>query len=150
MKRFLKGAALLAISGLTLVSCSKDDDKGFSFSEEQVQGQWNFSKQRWAINGVWADEEDYDGNESASCPDYVTFNADHTTLQRDYWSSDCAYYSDYAADWSKAGNTIVIDEGDYTTTYNVVALSGTHLTVEESYSEGGVTYIDQYTFVKAN
>ncbi|NMH29348.1 lipocalin family protein [Flavobacterium silvaticum] len=148
MKKLIKSIGLMAFAGLSLVSCSSDDD-GFSFSEDQITGQWAYSKQRYAINGVWSEEMDYEGNESATCPDFWQLNADHTTLERDYWSSECDYYDDTAT-WSKSGNTITIADGDLSGSYNVISLSSTSLVIEETYSEEGFTYIDQYTFVKAN
>lgn len=137
----LASAAVLALS---FNACSSDDSGG-GVSEEKLVGKWEYSTQKFSAAGQTTGEQPYDDNQEGCAKDYITFNADGTFSEGDYWNSACDL-STNTGDWTLNGKQLVAD-GE---TYTVVSVSNTKLKIKMTYTEGGINWVDQYTFTKAD
>ncbi len=136
------------VMALSLTSCS-DDSSGSSVTEEKLVGTWNFSKVKIAAGGQSLGEQDHYENEAGCNADYIKINADNTIVWGDYWSSDCDL-DESTGSWSLDGKDFSFTIDGDAQTGKVTSVSGSKLQIKQTYSEGGVSYTETTTFVKAN
>lgn len=137
MKKFSILLVSVLTLGLTLTSCSGDDD-----SVGSIEGKWNFSKIKYTINGVASPEEDYEDNEPGCNKDYVEFLESGTYTEGDYSGSECELYSE-SGTWTQSGNQVSsIIDGELES-FQILSVSETTLKVKdtEEFEEGTVTVI---------
>lgn len=136
MKKLIYLFLAVAFTGLSLVSCSSDDDGG----SPSVLGKWEYFQEGFVVGG----EEVFTNYEhTAGCnKDYVQFN-DNGTMQDVYYWNDgdgCVEDSD-SYTYSVSGNTI-------TTTFGSESSSGTfsisNNILKVTYTTDGITYVDTY------
>lgn len=132
----MKTKSILFISALTLIgitttSCDKDDDK-YELPAATLTGKWFYSKVGGAVGGVEF-LDNYGGNEDGCSKDYVEFGSNGTFADVDYDSTNapCEVLAD-AGTYALAGNTIVVDFGDGSTTSTLLNLSYTELKVRDN------------------
>jgi lipocalin-like protein len=132
MKKIIILLVIAPILGLLLFSCSSDDggNSSYSSNSEKILGKWNFSRQGEIIDG----EEvmvAYEGNEVGCHKDYIQFKANNELQFGDYDSEvmPCEFFIYYGY-WTKNGNTIIIDDGEFEVTGEILILTTTTLKIK--------------------
>ncbi|RYG39454.1 MAG: hypothetical protein EOO01_29225 [Chitinophagaceae bacterium] len=149
MKKWIKSLGVIAFAGLSLVSCSKDDDGGpFTFNESDLYGRWDFSKESFTVNGAGTPEVDYTGNEVGCNKDFISFATAGNGVEGDYDGNDCTLFDD-AFTWTKTGNDILVNfGGGDTTTFTVLSVNATNLVIQTTETEGSGTFVSTYKLIK--
>lgn len=146
MKKINVFLCAAVVAGMSLTSCSKDDD-GFSVSEEQLVGKWNFKTEQVSAMGISAPEDVYFDNETGCSEDFITLNADGTATWGDY-QSGCTLTTT-TTDWDLNGNNVTMTVDGSAKKFTVESISATTMKAfEEEQFEGG-TMRTTYTFQKA-
>ncbi|RZJ67045.1 MAG: hypothetical protein EOO50_07215 [Flavobacterium sp.] len=146
MKKFSITLASALVLGLSFTSCGSDDNGGGgSVTAEKLAGKWEFSKEKFSINGTAFPEQDYSDNEAGCSKDYITFTAAGTYEEGDYWSTECELDT-WDGTYTISGKDIIVD-GE---TFNVQTLSGSTLKMKTTYTEEDVTYTGVVTLKKVN
>ncbi len=133
----MKKLSILFVSvltlGLSLTSCSSDDDNGGS-----IEGKWEVTHQGVIFNGQEALEA-YDNEGGCEIPS-MTYSSDGKFVDTtsEYWDSKCSTYSEEGT-WKKEGNTITLKYSDEEVKYEIAQLTSNTLKIKFTYSEGGVS-----------
>ena len=131
--------------GLTLTSCSDDDNKGGNDTSGTLEGKWVYAKEGVSANGQDA-LIDYDHTEGCD-KDYMEITA---TTVKDVWYNNngtaCEEDSDTST-YTRNGNTITVKEGEETFISTIEKLTASELRISDEETENGVTvkYITTYT-----
>ncbi|MET0759750.1 MAG: lipocalin family protein [Flavobacterium sp.] len=127
MKKFTLLFVSVLTIGLTISSCSKDDDD----DDGSLEGKWNFSKEG-AVAGGQEILVDYSGNEAACTKDYITFNTGGTVTEVDYDSFDtpCEVFTDNGT-WVRTNNTITITTGGESYSAEILNLTSSELKIKD-------------------
>ena len=143
MKKFSITLASALVLGLSFTSCGSDDNGGGGVSNAKLAGKWEFSKEKFSINGTAFPEQDYADNEAGCSKDYLSFTEAGTYEEGDYWNSDCDL-DIYDGTYTLSGKTITVD-GE---TFEVQTLSGSTLKLKTTFTEEGITYTGVVTLKK--
>lgn len=143
----LKIVLLLVLTlGLSLTSCSSDDDNGTV--DGNIEGKWIFSK----IGTMTGDKEvfiDYPNHEPGCNKNYVEITADGKWKNVEYYGSECTEESDEGT-WTRNGNTISVSYDDEIETGTILKLTNTELKLKNTYTEEGITVDAIILFTRAN
>jgi hypothetical protein len=143
----MKKLSILFVSvlalGLSLVSCSKDDDK----AEASIEGKWNLSKMSITANGVTSPEKDNSENTVGCTKNYLEIKTGGIAVYGAYEGSDCAL-SKETGTWSKEGNKITIKLGTDTDIYEIVSVTDSGLTLRYTLTESGLSFLVNDIFTK--
>ncbi|MEL1253354.1 lipocalin family protein [Flavobacterium sp. DGU38] len=130
--------------GLSVSSCSNDDDNGGSAS---IEGKWELSEEGAIVGG----KEVLVDAENGSCSnDTYEFTNDGKFKLTEYYSNDGKCEPEaYNGTWTKNGNTLTIKFTGETQgeTYQT-ELSGNKIKLKETFTEEGQTYTYVYVYVK--
>lgn len=133
MKRLL-ALLLVLFSALTLIDCSKKDDK-LSSEEKMLIGTWRrYDNYFAAYGGGWCDK--------------LVLNSDNTCLYDIWWAWDgsCTEYTRGTWSYNASNQTLTwntisendVDNRPFNETRFIISLSETNMTL--AYSDGEMTY----------
>lgn len=124
------------VLGLSLTSCSKDEDNG----PASLEGKWNASKEGSVIGGTEY-LVDYMGNESGCSKDYVNLTSAGVFTDVDYDSTDspCEAFTSTGT-YTRSGNNITVTADGYEDTVEIMNLTSSELKIKDA--DG---YITVYT-----
>lgn len=130
--------------GLSVSSCSSDDDKGIG----SVEGKWEISQAGMVLNG----KEMLENVESENgCPkEAFEFSAGGalTSTYSEYYNSKCNNETETGT-WSQSGNTLTIKyTGSDEEKYEIAEANGSRLKLKQTYSEAGISVTAVLVFVK--
>ncbi|KAF2519410.1 hypothetical protein E0W68_03415 [Flavobacterium salilacus subsp. salilacus] len=133
--------AAIAFAGLTITSCSSDDDGGSA----SIEGKWYYSEEGFSAVGQ-EDLSDYDDHEAGCEKDYIEFVEGGVFRDVDFFNSDCEFDTETST-WTRNGNTLTIGTGTDAVTENIATLSGSTLkiTVSETFEGQTFNYVTVYT-----
>ena len=138
----LKFAMAVLVAGLTMVSCSGDDDNGSSAS---LEGKWIPIKEGVSAGGQ---EQFLDYEHAEGCDqDYIEFLSGGTVNDVYYYGSECTEEVDEGT-WVREGNTITTTYGGDAYSAEIINLSDTELKVGETYTMEGVEMMYVTVFTK--
>jgi len=144
MKRFGILVASALVMGLSFTSCGSDDDS----SNDSIVGKWNFSTEKFIVNGTVTYNGPYQDNEVGCASDNIEIFQNGTTLETDYFNSDCDVDT-YAGTYTRNGNTLTVTEGGDVIAIEIVEVTSNKLVLRSSDTFEGDTEITEITFTKA-
>nr|WP_294781218.1 lipocalin family protein [uncultured Flavobacterium sp.] len=127
--------------GLSVTSCSSDDDKGGS-----IQGKWELTE----VGVLFSGKETLEPATNQGCAnDIVEFTADGKLVDTyaEFYNNKCNSYSEDGT-WTKDGNKLVKKYGSDTEEYEIKELSENKLKLVITYTEGGVSISAVQVFKK--
>ena len=146
MKKIALFFASAIFAGLGLTSCTSDDDSQNDGSS--IIGKWNFSTEKYFVNGTLIYDSPYPENETGCSPDYLSFSDNGSLAQGEYSGSDC-FLEEYTDTYVRSGNTITVtDDGD-AATIEIISVSAAQLVLKNTYIYEGDTEVSVVTFTKA-
>lgn len=130
--------------GLTLTSCSDDDNKGGNDTSAKLEGKWVYSREGVAGGGqeVWNDYE-----HAVGCnKDYLELTA---TTQKDvhYWGSECEEDIEIS-NFTRNGNIITFEDQEAGDKVEITILTSTKLQVRTTYTFDGEQITDLLEFTR--
>jgi len=151
MKKIKVLLAAVILTGLTLTSCSSDDDSGGTSAS--IVGKWTPVKTIFKINGQSLTTP-YEDNEAGCDKDYLEFVEGGAVNDVIYYKNAqnvCTQDVGDPATWVKNNNSLTVNGTfDYDGTYTIEKLTGSELRVSTSESSGGVTSTAITYFTKVN
>lgn len=140
------------LAGMSVVSCSSDDDNGPAAT---IDGKWNQVKTVISVNNVPTPEIPYDGDEEGCDKDYVEFAGAGVFNDVIYFDpagiEDCQIDMLDAGTWVKNGTTLTIsNDGVLEGVHQIVKLTATELQISMSGQVGGATTTSTIFLKKAN
>ncbi|MGX7666092.1 hypothetical protein [Flavobacterium pedocola] len=129
MKKIILSLVIAPILGLLFFSCSSDDG-GNSLTSGNLAGKWNFSRQGQIVDGKEVMMA-YEGNEVGCPKDYIHIKSNNELLIGDYDSEviPCELFYFYG-NWTRNGNSIVLDDGDIEIYGEIQILTSTMLKIK--------------------
>jgi hypothetical protein len=121
--------------GMTVVSCSKDDDNEAAAS---IEGKWNVSKMSITGLGLPAQEIDNPENAPGCNKNYLEIKTGGVAIEGTYEGTACKL-STVTGTWVKDGNKITIKLGADTEVFDVVSVTSSGMTLGTTYTESGIT-----------
>lgn len=149
MKKIKALMFAFVLAGMTVVSCSSDDDG----PAPTVDGRWNQEKAVVRINNQSITQQ-YDLNVNGCDKNYIEFASGAVFNEVVYFKTAtgaCDTDMIPAGSFIKSDNTLSISNGgDYAGTYTITRLSNSELQISTNTSEGGVAATTTLFFRKAN
>jgi hypothetical protein len=139
------------LAGMTVASCSSDDNNGPAAT---IDGKWNQVKTTVKINGQ-AINQDYGANVEGCDKNYVEFAAAAVFNEAVYFKAagTGACQIDMAAPgtWTKSNkNLIISNDGDLEGNYEITKLTNSELQISSTKSAGGITSLTTVYLRRAN
>lgn len=138
------------VAGMTLVSCSSDDDSG---AAPTIEGKWNQTKTVTKIGSASSQTQDYSGNEAGCEKDYIQFVASgvlrDVILFKDA-QNNCQENAGTEGSWSKSDDNLTIEGGDFAGSYTITKLSASNLVIVNNSTQAGQDFVITYYFDKAS
>ena len=150
MKTIKVYLAAVLIAGLSLTSCS-DDDNGSSTGGE-IMAKWTPIKTVYKISGQEV-TVDYTDNEPTCDKDYIEFATGNVLNDVVYYkdaSNVCTADANDPTTYTKADDDLTINGGEYSGTYDITRLNGSELRFSREDNEGGINTVTTYHFSKVN
>jgi hypothetical protein len=142
-------AAALAIGALSF-SCSSDDSENLLGGD--LTAKWNPTKTVFKVSGETYDEE-YSGNQAGCDKDYVEFTDANMVNNVVYidpaGAVSCEESAEPPVEYVRNDNTLIIADGEYGGTYEIVKLTSSELRLQQTYTIGSVTTEATIYFRKA-
>lgn len=140
------------LTGMTVVSCSSDDDAGPAAT---IDGKWNQVKTVIRVNNTATPDIPYTDNQAGCDKDYVEFAAAGVFNDVVYidpaGSVDCQIDMLDAGTWAKNGTTLTIsNEGDLDGVHQIIKLTATELQISMSGQVGGISTTSTIFLTKVN
>ena len=138
MKKFKALLFAFVLTGMTLVSCSSNDD-GPAGPAPTIEGKWNQIQTVVTINGT-AVPTTYDSNEPGCTKDYLEFATASIFNDVVYFKQSGVCQQSIATPriWTKTNNSLTISgDTDLSGTYEIVKLTNTELQIKISKNIGG-------------
>jgi hypothetical protein len=140
------------LAGMTVVSCSSDDNAG---PAPTIEGKWNQEKTVVRINNGASTDIPYSGNQAGCEKDYVEFVTGGVFNEVIYFDPagtvDCEVDMLPPGSWNKNDNILTIsNQGDLTGVYEIVRLTNSELQIRMSGQASGVTTTTTIFLTKAN
>ncbi|MFY0480972.1 lipocalin family protein [Flavobacterium sp. PLA-1-15] len=153
MKKFKLVVAAFVLAGLTLTSCSSDDNS--TSTPVEITGKWTPTKTVIKIGANQEVSEDYANNQEGCDKDYVEFSATNSVFKDKYFyknGANACIEDDAAAPgtFNKSNDVLIInaDESNYDGTYKVTTLSNSTLVISFDTQVGTNTVTTSYHFSK--
>ncbi len=154
IKQMKKIKALMfafVLAGMTVVSCSDDDNAGPAAT---IDGKWNQTKTVVSLNGQSV-TQNYNENVAGCDKNYIEFAAASVFNEAVYFkaagSGDCQIDMADAGTWSKSDATLVINNSGFLAgTYTITRLTASNLEIATTDNVGGITTTSTVFFTKAN
>ena len=148
MKKFKTVLSTFILAGLTLTSCSSDDNGG---SPAEISGKWNPTKTVTKI-GSNSSTQNYENNAPACGKDFFEFSGTTAGSVRDViWVSGqngCIEDEGTPSAWTKADKSLTITGGDLEGNYEITKLTGSDLVVSDKFTQSGQEISITYHFKK--
>jgi hypothetical protein len=128
--------------GMSVVSCSSDDDK----AEASIEGKWNLSKMSYTVKEVTSPEMDNLDNTPGCTKNYLEIKTGGIAVSGAYEGSDCTL-SKETGTWSRDGNKITTKFDGDTVVYELISVTDSGLTLRYTFTESGQSFTinDIYT-----
>lgn len=139
--------ATLAFSGVSLTSCSSDDDSNTPVEvQPQLVGKWYFSRTGSGFQG----SEIYDNytHETGCTKDHVELMQDGMYKGRRYSGDECTL-QETSSTWSLANNILTVTNNNVTTVYEVTSLTASQLKLRTAEVNGDQTFYNIYEFTRS-
>ena len=151
MKKIKAIMFAFVLAGMTVVSCSSDDDGGPAAT---IDGKWNQTKTVVQINGQ-PFTQDYNENVTGCEKNYIEFAPSNVFNEVVYFkaagSGDCQTDMAEPGTWTKNDQILTIDNsGELSGTYEITRLAGNNLEISISGTTGGVTSKTTIYMTRAN
>ncbi|NDI98235.1 hypothetical protein GWA97_04025 [Flavobacterium sp. LaA7.5] len=133
--------AAIAFAGLTITSCSSDDDGGGA----SIEGKWYYSEEGLSSGGQEV-LQDYTDHEAGCEKDYIEFVEGGVFRDVDFFNGECEFDTETST-WTRNGNTLTIGTGTDAESGTIATLSGSTLkiTVSETLEGQTFNYVSVYT-----
>ena len=138
MKRILLPALLIGL----LTACSDDDKK----SSQALIGKWQPIKVNTYQGKDLVDSYDFE-QDNNSCPDYAEFKSDGKMISIDM-DANCQHQEDILGVYTFDGSNLKVTIDGEDENYKMSSLTATEFIIEDTYSDGGVTYKEVLNFKK--
>ncbi len=151
MKKIKALMFAFVLAGMTVVSCSSDDDGGPAAT---IDGKWNQTKTVVELGGQ-SITQDYDDNVAGCDKNYIEFAPSNVFNEVVYFkaagSGDCQTDMADPGTWSKNDQTLTINNSGFLSgTYEITRLAGNNLEISSTDSAGGVTTKTTIFMTRAN
>lgn len=152
MKKFKVLLATFVLAGLTLTSCSSDDNSGPS-TPATINAKWTPIKTITKVGSQPEVSEDYLNNEAGCDKDYIEFSGTSTFKDQYFYkngSNVCTEDEAGSGSWSKNDNnlTITSDDSAYEGVYKIETLTNSDLVIYMEETIGQNTVVLKYVFKK--
>lgn len=147
MKKLKLMICAFAIAGLTLASCSSDDDSNV---EATIVGKWNYNKTLLSTNGSAEQSTNYTSHEAGCDKDYQEFvmgGVFRDVVLFKNASSQCTEDAENST-WTKNNDVLTIGTGADAETFQVIKLTGSELRYKSTTTTGGQTFTVTQVFTK--
>ena len=153
MKKFKLVVAAFVLAGLTLTSCSSDDNS--TSTPASIVGKWNPTKTLVKTNATPEAEIPYEQSVNGCDKDYVRFveagNAFNRVLHaKNPDTGACVESPATPTVWAKNDSQLTIASGQYEGTYEITVLNNSELRIKKVNVDGDITTTTTRIFEKAN
>ncbi|CAM4119198.1 lipocalin family protein [Flavobacterium antarcticum] len=138
MKKIKALMFAFVLAGMTVVSCSSDDDSG---PAPTIDGKWTQTQTTVTVNNAAPQKFIYDENTVGCDKNYYEFAAGAVFKDVVYFKQggDCQQSVATPGTWAKNNNTLTISgAGNVSGVYEITSLSNKGLQISVTNNEGGV------------
>lgn len=132
--------------GLSLASCSGDDDNGTT--DGKIEGKWIYTKVG-VMNGNNELLIDYPEHEPGCDKNYVEITADGKWKDVSFFGDECTKESNEGS-WTRNGDSVTITLDGEPESGTILKLTNTELKLKSTYTEEGETVTAIALFTRAN
>lgn len=152
MKKIKVVLATFVLAGLTLVSCSSDDDSAPA-TPASIIGEWNPTVSIVKTNEAPETEIPYEQSVNGCDKDYVKFveagNVFNRVLHaKDPNTGDCLESPADPTTWLKVDDELTIAAGQYAGNYEITVLTASELRIKKVTADGDITTTTTRVFEK--
>lgn len=153
MKKIKSVLAVFVLVGLTLTSCSSDDNSGPA-TPTTVVGKWTLTRTVTKLGSQAEVSTPYEFNVAGCDKNYIQFTEAGSAFKEQYFFKNgaqvCVEDTQGTGSFSKVDQVLTIDseESNYDGVYNINTLSGTQLVLSFDTQAGPNTLVTTYYFSK--
>jgi len=154
MKKIKVALTAFVLAGLTLTSCSSDDNSGPS-TPASIVGKWNPTTTLVKTNSAPETEIPYEQSVNGCDKDYVRFVEAGSVFSRVLHAKNpdtgaCVESPATPTVWAKDDSELTIASGQYEGTYEITVLTASELRIKKVNVDGDITTTTIRVFEKAN